>query len=100
MAKARPRSAPDAVVAMACTGSAPRPRSSTKRSRMREVNSVHTAISSGPETAVSGLSFRDRAQAIRVTDPTAIITGTRDSSDRMTLRSRMARKTPTKMSAR
>ena len=47
-----------AVMCIASSGSARRPRSSTNRRRMREVNSVQTAITSGPETAVSGLSFR------------------------------------------
>ena len=60
------------------------------------MNSVHAATTSGPPTAVMGLSLRSRPQATRLAAPTAMSTGTSDSSERTTLRSRMARKMPTK----
>ena len=64
------------------------------------MNSVHTATTSGPPTAVSGLSFSPSAKATREAAPTAISTGTSDSSDRTTLRSRTARNRNTNRIAR
>ena len=57
--KARPVRAP--ATSMASRGSRPRCRSSTKRSRISDVNSVQAATTSGPPTAVIGLSFRSSA---------------------------------------
>ena len=64
------------------------------------MNSVHAAITSGPPTAVIGLSSMLKAQATSDEMPTAISTGTSDSSDRMTERSRTARNRNTKSIAR
>ena len=54
--KARP--VRDAATSIASRGGRPRRRSSTKRSRISDVNSVHAATTSGPPTAVIGLSLR------------------------------------------
>ena len=91
--KARPVRAP--ATSMASWGSRPRWRSSTNRRRISEVNSVQAAITSGPPTAVIGLSLRSNANATSEAVPTAISTGTRDSRDRITERSRTARKRKT-----
>ncbi len=64
------------------------------------MNSVHAAITSGPPTAVIGLSSMLNAHATSDEMPTAISTGTSDSSDRMTERSRMARNRNTNSIAR
>ena len=64
------------------------------------MNSVHAATTSGPPTAVIGLSLRLKAKATSDAVPTAISTGTSDSSDRMTLRSRTLRKRNTNRMAR
>ncbi len=45
------------------------------------MNSVQAATTSGPPTAVIGLSLRLKAQATSDEMPTAINTGTSDSSD-------------------
>ncbi len=63
---------------------------------MSDVNSVQTAITSGPPTAVIGLSFRLKANATSEARPTAMSTGTSDSSDRTTLLSRIVKKANTK----
>ncbi len=47
------------------------------------MNSVHAATTSGPPTAVIGLSLRLNAQATSDAVPTAISTGTSDSSERI-----------------
>ena len=47
-----------AATSTAARGSRPRRRSSTNRSRISEVNSVHAAITSGPPTAVIGLRVK------------------------------------------
>ncbi len=52
-----------AVASMASRGLRPRARSSTNRNRMRDVNSVQTATTRGPATAVTGLSLRWKANA-------------------------------------
>ena len=78
----------DAVTSIALRGDRPRRRSSTKRKRISDVNSVHAATTSGPATAVIGLSFRLRIHANSDAAPTATSTGTSDSSARTMLRSR------------
>ena len=64
------------------------------------MNSVHAAITSGPPTAVIGLSLRSNAYATIDARPTAMATGTSESSDRMIDRSRTARNRNTKSIAR
>ena len=64
------------------------------------MNSVHAATTSGPPTAVIGLSFKLNAHATSEARPTAISTGTSESSERMIERSRTARKRKTKRIAR
>ena len=64
------------------------------------MNSVQAATTNGPPTAVMGLSCRLKIHATSDARPTAINTGTSDSSDRTTLRSRKARKIPTKTMAK
>ncbi len=96
--KARP--VLDAATSAAWRGSRPRWRSSTNLKRISDVNSVHTAITSGPPTAVIGLRVRSNAKATSDASPTAISTGTSDRSDRTTLRSRNERKMNTKPIAR
>ena len=64
------------------------------------MNSVHAAITSGPPTAVMGLSSMLNAYATSDEIPTAMSTGTRESSDRMIERSRTARKRKTNRIAR
>ena len=64
------------------------------------MNSVQIATTSGPPTAVSGLSFRSSARATIDDRPTAMSTGTSDSRDRITLRSRAARNRATNAIAR
>ena len=64
------------------------------------MNSVHAATTSGPPTAVIGLSVKPAKYANSDAAPTAISTGTSDSSDRMIDRSRIARKRNTKVIAR
>ena len=64
------------------------------------MNSVHAATTSGPPTAVIGLSFRPSAQANSDAAPTAMSTGTSESSARTMLRSRIMRNTKTKRIAR
>ena len=64
------------------------------------MNSVHAAITSGPPTAVIGLSFKLKAHATIDAMPTAIATGTSESNARTTERSRTARNRKTKSSAR
>ena len=64
------------------------------------MNSVHTATTSGPLTAVSGLRVTLNAIAASVIAPTAMRTGVNEMSDRIRLRRRTARKRPTKRSAR
>ena len=54
------------------------------------MNSVHSATTSGPPTAVMGLSCRFRTHATSEAAPTAMSTGTIDSRARTTLRSRTA----------
>src|SRR3954470_2284698 len=81
-----------AVTSTASLGGRPRLRSSTKRNRIKLVNSVHAATTNGPPTAVIGLSFKLNAYATNDAAPTAISTGTSDSSARMMLRSRIIRK--------
>src|SRR5262249_52486002 len=70
----------DAATSTDSSGVRPRRRSSTNRSRVRDVNSVHAATTKGPPTAVTGLSLRLNAYATRDAVPTAISTGTRESS--------------------
>jgi hypothetical protein len=89
-----------AVTSTASRGGKPRLRSSTKRSRISDVNSVHAATTSGPPTAVMGLSFRSSAYATNDAAPTAISTGTNDNSARITERSRTVRNRNTKRIAR
>ena len=48
----------DAATSTDSSGVKPRRRSSTNRSRISDVNSVHAATTSGPPTAVMGLNFR------------------------------------------
>ena len=60
------------------------------------MNSVHAATTSGPPTAVIGLSLRSSAYANSDEAPTAISTGTSESSARTTLRSRTVRNKKTK----
>ena len=48
----------DAATSTDSSGVKPRRRSSTNRSRISDVNSVHAATTSGPPTAVMGLSLR------------------------------------------
>ncbi len=86
-----------AVSCMDSTGPRRRARSSTNRNRIKEVNSVHTATTNGPDTAVIGLSLRLNAQAKSETVPTATTTGIKDRIERTRLRRRTARKRPTKM---
>ena len=64
------------------------------------MNSVHAATTSGPPTAVIGLSLRLSAYANSDDAPTAISTGTSDSSARTMLRSRTARNRKTNRIAR
>ena len=64
------------------------------------MNSVHAATTSGPPTAVIGLSFRCKPHANSDAAPTAISTGTIESNARMMLRNRTARKRNTKVIAR
>ena len=90
----------EAATSMASRGARPRRRSSTKRSRISDVNSVHAATTSGPPTAVIGLSFRCSAYANSEDAPTAISTGTSDSSARTMLRSRTERNKNTNRIAR
>src|SRR3954451_5823004 len=90
----------DAATSTASFGSSPRRRSSMNRNRISDVNSVHAAMTSGPPTAVIGLSLRLRPYATSDADPTAMSTGTNDSSERTTDRSRTARKRNTKRIAR
>ena len=89
-----------AVASMASRGARPGPRSSTNRNRISDVNSVQTATTNGPATAVTGLSLRLKATPMSDTAPTATSTGTSDSRARIRLRSRRVRKAPTKSSAR
>jgi len=56
------------------------------RKRISDVNSVHAAITSGPPTAVIGLSFKLNPHATNDAVPTAMSTGTSDSSERTTER--------------
>ena len=64
------------------------------------MNSVQAAITSGPPTAVIGLSLKLNAHATSDAVPTAMSTGTSDSSERMTDRSRTARNRNTNRIAR
>ena len=64
------------------------------------MNSVHAAITSGPATAVIGLSFRCSTQAKSDAAPTATSTGTSESSARTTLRSRTDKNKNTNRMAR
>src|SRR3954468_3344448 len=80
-----------AATSTASFGSSPRRRSSTNRSRISDVNSVHVATTKGPPTAVSGLRLRLSANATSDAVPTAMSTGTSDSNERMMDRSRTAR---------
>jgi hypothetical protein len=89
-----------AATSTAWRGSRPRRRSSTNRRRIRDVNSVQAATTSGPPTAVIGLNVKPAKYANNDAAPTAISTGTRDSSDRMIERSRTHRKRNTKVIAR
>ncbi len=82
----------EAATSTASFGPRPRRRSSMKRRRISEVNSVHAAITSGPPTAVIGLSLRLSPHATSDAVPTAMSTGTSDNSDRTTERSRTERK--------
>ena len=89
-----------AVASMAWRGVRPRARSSTNRNRIRDVNSVQTATTRGPATAVTGLSLRWKTTPMSDTAPTATSTGTSDNSARTRLRNRKVRKRPTKRMAR
>ena len=64
------------------------------------MNSVHSATTSGPPTAVIGLSCRSSAHATSEAAPVAMSTGTIDSRARTMLRSRTARNRNTKPTAR
>ena len=64
------------------------------------MNSVHAATTSGPATAVIGLSLSCKIHAKSDAAPTATNTGTSDSSARTALRSRIVRKRNTKMIAK
>ena len=89
-----------ATTSTASCGSMPRARSSTKRSRINDVNSVQAAMTSGPPTAVIGLRLKPAIQATSDAAPTAIATGTSDSTARTIERNRTARNRNTNSIAR
>ncbi len=90
----------EATTSTASFGSRPRSRSSMNRNRINEVNSVQAATTSGPPTAVIGLSLRLKTNATVDATPTAISTGTSDSSARMIDFNRTARNRNTNRIAR
>ena len=91
----------DAATSIASRGSSPRRRSSTKRSRISDVNSVHAATTSGPPTAVIGLSLRLNAYANERRDADRDQHRARaTAATRMTQRSRTARNRKTNRIAR
>ena len=85
-----------AVTSTASRGARPRRRSSMKRRRISDVNSVQAATTNGPPTAVIGDSLRSSAYASNEATPTAMSTGTSDRRARTIDRSRTARKANTK----